>query len=236
MKPYYQDKWVTIYHGDCRVVVPQLEVKVDLVLTSPPYNVGIKYGIKVDDSQDITAFQEWTEDWLGLLYSVMADRSRFYLFVGDKMMWWVKSLCEQAGWTYGQKLEWCKPNLVGGSAKISGDWNFMTESILLFRKGKRTPMISFSAAHSWNWFIALSTQTNFGGDNHRCHPAQFPVSVMSQIIARTPGDLVLDPFLGSGTTCYCAKKLNRYSIGIEIEEKYCEIAAKRCSQEVMEFV
>jgi len=47
-------------------------------------------------------------------------------------------------------------------------------------------------------------------------------------------DLILDPFLGSGTTCYCAKKLNRYSIGIEIEERYCEIAARRCSQEVME--
>ena len=50
-----------------------------------------------------------------------------------------------------------------------------------------------------------------------------------------PNDLILDPFLGSGTTCYCAKKLNRYSIGIEIEEKYCEIAARRCCQEVMDF-
>jgi len=48
------------------------------------------------------------------------------------------------------------------------------------------------------------------------------------------GGVLLDPFLGSGTTCFCAKKLNRYSIGIEIEEKYCEIAARRCSQEVME--
>jgi len=50
------------------------------------------------------------------------------------------------------------------------------------------------------------------------------------------GQTILDPFLGSGTTCYCAKKLNRYSIGIEIEEKYCEIAARRCSQEVMELI
>ena len=53
-------------------------------------------------------------------------------------------------------------------------------------------------------------------------------------LSTNPGDIVLDYHLGSGTTCYCAKKLNRYSIGIEIEEKYCEIAAKRCSQEVFE--
>jgi DNA modification methylase len=235
MKAYYQDKWVTIYHGDCREVLPQLDVKVDLAVTSPPYNVGIDYGDGVNDKLDDSSFRVWMRDWLAWLFPVMGESSRFYLFTGDKMMWWVKPVCEDAGWTYAQKLEWCKPNLVGGSAKISGDWNFLTESILLFRKGKRVPMLSVSAAHSWNWFIALSTQTNFGGDNHRYHPAQFPISVVSQLIARTPGDLVLDPFLGSGTTCWCAKKLNRYSIGIEIEEKYCEIAARRCSQEVMEF-
>lgn len=68
------------------------------------------------------------------------------------------------------------------------------------------------------------------------HPCSKPEKLWSRIICdRTDiGQLILDPFLGSGTTCYCAKKLNRHSIGIEIEEKYCEIAAKRCSQEVME--
>lgn len=67
------------------------------------------------------------------------------------------------------------------------------------------------------------------------HPSPKPESAMCWFIERlsNPYDVILDPFLGSGTTCYCAKKLNRYSIGIEIEEKYCEIAAKRCSQSVM---
>jgi site-specific DNA-methyltransferase (adenine-specific) len=70
------------------------------------------------------------------------------------------------------------------------------------------------------------------------HPATFPIDIPSRLIklfTHSKDAVVLDPFLGSGTTCYCAKKLNRYSIGIEISEKYCEIAAKRCSQEVMEF-
>ena len=72
--------------------------------------------------------------------------------------------------------------------------------------------------------------------NNRVHPTQKPADLIKQLIQCTDDSkqIILDPFLGSGTTCYCAKKLNRYSIGIEIEERYCEIAAKRCSQEVME--
>ena len=75
----------------------------------------------------------------------------------------------------------------------------------------------------------------FAGDVFLKHPSQKPQKLISCLITdyTSPGNLILDPFLGSGTTCYCAKKLNRYSIGIEIEEKYCEIAAKRCSQGVM---
>ncbi len=71
---------------------------------------------------------------------------------------------------------------------------------------------------------------------HFAHPAKMILPLQRWLIEKytKTGDIILDPFLGSGTTCYCAKKLNRYSIGIVIEEKYCEIAAKRCSQEVME--
>jgi len=70
----------------------------------------------------------------------------------------------------------------------------------------------------------------------REHPTEKPEGFVTYLIqpACGEGGVLLDPFLGSGTTCFCAKKLNRYSIGIEIEEKYCEIAARRCSQEVME--
>jgi site-specific DNA-methyltransferase (adenine-specific) len=64
------------------------------------------------------------------------------------------------------------------------------------------------------------------------HPTQKPQKVIDYVILKSDSD-ILDPFLGSGTTAYCAKKLNRKCIGIEIEEKYCEIAAKRCSQSVM---
>ena len=67
----------------------------------------------------------------------------------------------------------------------------------------------------------------------RLHPTQKPFNLFLWCLSLIPSDVVLDPFLGSGTTAYCAKKLGRKCIGIEISEKYCEIAAKRCSQTVM---
>lgn len=65
------------------------------------------------------------------------------------------------------------------------------------------------------------------------HPSQKPTGLIATLIEETNAVIILDPFLGSGTTCYCAKKLGRKSIGIEISERYCEIAAKRCQQTVM---
>jgi len=90
---------------------------------------------------------------------------------------------------------------------------------------------------AWTSFDKPSKVYHYPRVNPSIHPTQKPDSLFCRIISDYSIDttLILDPFLGSGTTCYCAKKLNRYSIGIEIEEKYCEIAAKRCSQEVMDF-
>jgi site-specific DNA-methyltransferase (adenine-specific) len=234
--PYYQDDAVVIYHANCRDILPLIPNKsVDWMLTSPPYNVGLIYGNNTDDKRRLPDFQKWTREWLLLCFNVLAESSRAYLVVGDKMKWWFKPLCESLGYKYHESLIWCKPNLIGASAgKISGDWNIMTEDILLFHKGKRTPMLKGAREMStWNWFIQTTPQTNFK-ENYRYHPAQFPNNMVFRIIGRTPGDIILDPFLGSGTTAYCAKKLGRKAIGIEIEECYCEIAAQRCSQMVMD--
>ena len=234
MKPYYQDKWVTIYHGDCIDILYSLSnmaLAVDGAITSPPYNVGLNYGEGTNDKRH--DYDKWSNQWLLLLWDLMIPQSRLYLFVGEKVMWQLKPICEKIGWKYHQKLEWCKPNRVGGG-KFTCDWDQMTESILLFHKGKRTPMVKVPSINKQNWLRALSTQTNYTGENFRLHPAQFPVEVIAKIVARTPSSVYVDPFLGSGTTAYCAKKLNKKCIGIEIEEKYCEIAAKRCCQEVME--
>ena len=71
------------------------------------------------------------------------------------------------------------------------------------------------------------------GETVTGHPSQKPFGLMCALIKDTDANLILDPFLGSGTTAYCAKKLGRKCIGIEIEEDYCRIAARRCAQEIL---
>ncbi|MFO7935843.1 MAG: site-specific DNA-methyltransferase [Bacteroidales bacterium] len=204
MKPYYQDKWVKIFHGDCREILPQLDVKVDLVLTDPPY--GIDYAahpiVGKGKSQSNHKPMEW-------------DSSRFEDLVG---------ILGRAG----QSIIW------GGNYYSLP----LTKSWLVWYKRDAPPSMG-DAELAWS-NLGVNTQVFdcpiAAVNSERIgHPTQKPVALFCWCLAFVPNaKIILDPFLGSGTTCYCAKKLNRYSIGIEIEEKYCEIAAKRCCQEVME--
>lgn len=236
MTPYYQDSHVTIYNKDCRDMSEVADGSVQIVNTSPPYNVGMDYGEGITDKRSEAEFREWTEEWLRVVYARSMDPSRLYFWLSGNMLWWCKPLCEEIGWRYHQVLVWCKSNIAGNTRKISGDWNFLVDWIVLFHKGKQSKMLNPSVnVRTFNWFLAPSPQSTFSGVNHRLHPAQFPEVVVRQIIARTPGELVLDPFLGSGTTAIAAKTMRRRCIGYEISEKYCEIAANRCRQMVMEF-
>lgn len=210
MKPYYyQDEWVTIYHGDCREILPDLP-KVDLVLTDPPYGNGTDYGRYVD-----------TRDNLKLpVVDVMP------LILGA-----AKVSLVACG--IGNMFEYPKPDWVlcwhweggGGSSKWGfNNWQpilaYGGDPYLANRLGRRQDYIQAKPVKEW-------------ASIH--HPCPKPQGVWSWLIMRgsiVANDTILDPFLGSGTTAYCAKKLNRKCIGIEINEKYCEIAAKRCSQGV----
>ena len=131
------------------------------------------------------------------------------------------------GFTYAQKLTWCKPNFVSMAKNITQDWNFMTEDILLFRKGKRTPMLSSELTTTHNWFNETVPQRN-----HKCgriHPAQWPVNLCLRILSRTPGEPVLDLFAGSGSALIATRLLIRPFIGFELVDSVAEAARKRLS-------
>ncbi len=208
MKYYYEDKWVKIIHGDCREVLPQLDVKVDLVLTDFPYGNNTNYG-SYEDTQD---------NLKTLVGSVMpllkTERTLITCGVGNI------SLYPKPDWI----LAWVTP---AGSG--SSKWGFCCwQPILAYGSD---PYLQNGMGRRADIFIKTEV------DNVSAHPCSKPVDLWQMVMLRgsvKTTDTILDPFLGSGTTCYCAKKLNRYSIGIEIEEKYCEIAAKRCMQIAME--
>jgi DNA modification methylase len=232
IEPYYADSQVQLFLGDCLEILPQLEAgSVDTCFTSPPYNVGLSYGVAYQDSKDEESFRAINAAWLREVHRVMAESGRIYAAIGESMMWWFRAAAEDADWRYGQMLVWCKTN-IASPAKISGDWNYMTDWFMLLRKGKRTPMKGdFPGAKTFNWITHTTPQSNHA--ERREHPAQWPISVPKYFLCRTPGDLILDPFCGSGTTLRAAKDLGRRAIGIEIEEKYCEIAAHRMAQETL---
>ena len=193
MKAYYQDKWVTIYHGDCREILPQLDVKVDLVLTDPPYpDQHPEYG-----NGDLVLLNGFNCRQL-IFWSAKIDFPLDYtaIHIWDK--------CYRCASEYERIFE------------RNGQKNYK-----IFKAIGVNSVVAANYAHDKLWG----------------HPSQKPPKLIEALLnmGSKPSHLILDPFLGSGTTCFCAKKLNRYSIGIEIEEKYCEIAARRCSQEVMDF-
>ena len=210
LKPYYQDKWVTIYHGDCREILPELP-KVDLVLTDPPYGIGIDYGSFVDSPDNV---KELVSEVIPMC---IEKAERVALTCGTRQLWfyppasWVLCWFNRAGTGMNPWGFTCwQPILVYGK-----------DPYLENRMGSRPDYIEFSEPAST-----------------KKHPCAKPIKFWKMLLARVSvnvSDVVLDPFLGSGTTVEACKALNRRCIGIEIEEKYCEIAAKRCSQGVFDF-
>lgn len=240
MKPYYQDKWVTIYHGDCREILPALDVKVDLVLTDPPYGVTQNrqdicvdlFGLIKRYPSVVFSQQPYTTDVIN------TNRAEFrYDLVWDKVL--------TSGFLNANRMPLRRHEII----LVFGNVKYNPQKVIgekSHSKGK--PKVNKNDNYGKYEFV--DNTEALGELKHPHSIISFPKPHPSTVLHRTEkpvdllewlirtytneGNLILDPFLGSGTTCYCAKKLNRYSIGIEIEEKYCEIAAKRCSQEVME--
>lgn len=212
MNPYYEDDAVTIYHGDCREIVDTISP--DLALVSDP-----PYGMAWDT--DTTRFSGGSvasaaRRGVGTVRPPVAgDKEPFdpRPFIGFPEV--ILFGCNHFGELLprGTTLVWIKRS-------DTGFGSFLSDAELAWMKG----------GHGVYCFRDLSMAAIA---RSRSHPSQKPVSLMSWCVSKTSNETVLDPFMGSGTTLVAAKNLGRKAIGIEIEEKYCEIAALRCSQEVL---
>ena len=193
-QPFYDKDGITIYHGDCRAILPsQPDKSVDLILTDPPY-LG---------REDL--FQ--TEDVL-LLIEVLVGIYPAFVF-------W--PCCGRIPSEPDAIHIWHKAVPIHPHSVIGNVAGHHYERILAYRLGAKSEVFRYAAIIPG--FTACAEE---------CvkHPTQKPLDLIGKLVQRTYGT-VLDPFMGSGTTLVAAKLLGRKAIGIEIEEKYCEIAVKR---------
>lgn len=224
MTPYYDDGTCVIYHGDCRDLIPRLAA--DLVLTDPPYGVGVRYGGEFDD------FREDYWEWFAGMVEIMRDAAPVVVFTHR-----VTALQHLLGWQWVGV--WHKPLSAGvrvGNSPVLPHW----EPIFMYgihSLGTKREM--FSDVWSQNPIRvgngALRGREGWARVDTSGHPTPKPPKLYGALVRAfsDEGATVLDPFMGSGTTLREAKDLGRRAIGIEIEERYCEIAAKRLSQEVL---
>jgi len=227
---FYQDDWATIYCGDCRKILPLIDQKIDLVITDPPYNVKINYGQFYRDNKAPRDYKKYLRT---IFNSINMDQGYLYVSQSDNGIYLLRPVLEKIGFQFIQHLIWWGKNGYSSQLHEKG-WTFRHEIILFLKKGSPKPL---DARTPGIWFqtVIEVTRPQSQFKEGRFHPTQKPVGLYRKILLRTPGEIIVDPFLGSGTLCIAAKNLNRKSIGIEINPKYCEIAVKRLRQEVFDF-
>lgn len=205
--PYYQDDLVTIYHGDCREWMPEA----DVIVTDPPYGMAYRHGLRKggvaygNDGVTIVGDDE------------PFDPAPILARECPTVMWGANHYADRLpaarGW-----LVWDKRDGDGPTDQSDAELAW-------------TNVLSVVRVYSARWRGAQRQ----GREQRegRQHINQKPVALMAWALGFVPSGVVLDPFAGSGSTLVAAKETGRRSIGIEIEERYCEVAAQRCSQEVL---
>lgn len=210
MKPYYSEDGITIWHGDCREILPTLEL-VDLVLTDPPYGMDYQSAWRTEwqrkpKIQGDKAFPKWVFDLKPRIASLIFCR-------------W-DNLPEIPMPTSFIVWDKCRHGMGDLEHEFGRQWEAVAFYPMEGHRFVRRPVDIIRAPCT----PPLSL----------LHPNEKPVEVLTPLIqAHDETALILDPFMGSGTTLRAAKDLGRKAIGIELEEKYCEIAANRLSQQVL---
>ena len=243
MTPYYEHAGITIYHGDCRDVLPFLVETVDLVLTDPPYSVSksgvgrleMRYGRTTDldffdGDTDWTAMTAIVVEAMEMTRACLSGTGSVYVWCGHRQLGALTQNFEAVGWST-RFLVWSKECPVP-VAPGSG-WPSAAElCFYAYRPGRNW---NYPHKFPWRSNVIVADAYRFGQPGKVDHPTQKPLGVVIPLLmASCPiGGIVLDPFVGSGTTLRAAKDLNLRAIGIEIEERYCEIAVRRLQQEVL---
>jgi len=225
MNPYYQDELTTIYHGDCAEIAPSLG-RFDLLLTDPPYGIGessrkqktrggvVGFKGKIKAKKFIPAsdfgFNEWDKMTPPTeLIEKLRDQSKHQIIWGGNYFQLPPTSCI---------LVWDKEQS-GDFADCELAWTNLKKAVRKF-------------TYRWNGMLQEPGKPK----EKRLHPTQKPQALIYWCLDFAPeAKTVLDPFMGSGTTLLCARNRGKTAVGIDKDERYCEIAATRLSQRVLSF-
>ena len=223
---------------------------VDLIFADPPYNIGKNFNGKIEKWDTEESYLEWCYEWLDICVQKLKPNGSFYVMTATQFMpyfdihlrkkmtilsrlvWSYDSSGVQAKKYYGSMYE---PILF--CVKDKNNYTFNTNDILVEAKtGSKRKLIDYRKAvptvynsekvpgNVWEF-----SRVRYRMDEYENHPTQKPISLLERIIkaSSNEGDIILDPFSGTFTTCFVAKELNRQSIGIELQDEYVKIGLRR---------
>lgn len=251
MKPYYEDGAVTIYHGEALNVLGDLEPQdIAAVVVDPPYSSGgafrsdrsVEPGVKYSgfgydsrgtrngtanvygsfggDSRDQRSYFAWASLWLSQTWRIAVPSAQVFVFTDWRQLPVTTDAVQAGGWTWRGVCVWDK----GVGRPMKGRFRNHLEFVVWGSHGAMpTPDDVYPST--------LLKHAPPGTD--RVHVTEKPLTLLQELLSVAPPGAVLDPFMGSGTTLRAAKNLGRRAIGIEVEERYCELAAERMAQEVL---
>jgi len=212
-------KNIQLFLGDCLEVMKEIPDKsIDLIVTDPPYGMNYQSSkrtdkfdkIKLDDNLD------WFTVFIKNCHRVLKDNSHIYMFCNDYSLGTFRNETEKTGFKLKRTLIWVKNNHTSGD--LTGDYGNKSEFILFAHKGRK-PLNGKRDTNILNFNRVSKLQ----------HPTQKPEDLIEYLLEKSADTtcLILDPFMGSGTTGVACKKLNRKFIGIELDENYMKIAQER---------
>lgn len=256
-EPYFQAKNCMLYNIDCLECLADFPAeKVALTVTSPPYNIGKEYEQKLP----LDEYLNWCARWISEIYRITVPRGAFWLNLGylsipsrakaipipyllwDRVPFF---LIQEVIWHYGagvagskffsprnEKFLWYVKN----PDRYTFNLDEVRDPNVKYPNQKKNGKIKVNSKGKnptdvWQ-FPKVTSGKNRSSKERTSHPAQFPIAVIKRILkaSSNPNDIVLDPFMGSGTTAIAALDLQRPVIGFEIREDYCEMAAKRIEE------
>lgn len=261
-EPYYKDERVILYNMDSLkgLQIMSTEKLVDLTVTSPPYNIGKEY----EKIMSVEDYVNWSKEWIELVYCNTVDNGSFWLNIGYMpiknvgkavplpYLLWDKTnffMIQELIWNYGAGVA-AKKSLSPRNEKIL--WYVKNQNNYTFnlddirdpnvkypnqKKNGKLKVNPLGKNPSDVWQIPKVTSGKNRSSKERVpHPAQTPTELFKRIIlaGSNTDELVLDPFVGSGTTALVSKKLDRYCLGFELNKDYLDLAIERIKKEIVE--